>query len=106
MPNNLQGRALALATVGQPIALSLVVPLGTLLGRLFEWQCIFGIISACTLVLIIWVLAISSYYPALSAAQSQPIGKIFMMPGVLPVLFVLFFGDIGPQYPIYLHRAI
>ncbi|MHA2890684.1 MFS transporter [Bacillus cereus] len=90
VPNNLQGRALALATVGQPIALSLGVPLGTLLGRLFEWQVIFGIISACTLILIIWVLAVLPDFPGLSAAQSQPIRKIFTLPGVRPVLFVLF----------------
>ncbi|OUB14353.1 MFS transporter [Bacillus thuringiensis serovar yunnanensis] len=90
VPNNLQGRALALATVGQPIALSLGVPLGTLLGSLFEWQVIFGIISACTLVLILWVFAALPDYPGQSAEQRQPISKIFMIPGVRPVLFVLF----------------
>ncbi|WP_341476001.1 MFS transporter [Bacillus cereus] len=87
---NLQGRALALATVGQPIALSLGVPLGTLLGNLFEWQVIFGIISACTLVLIVWVFATLPDYPGQSVDQRQPISKIFMIPGVRLVLFVLF----------------
>ena len=52
-----QGRALALAMVGTPAALSLGVPLGTLLGSLVGWRAAFWIISALTLILVAWVLA-------------------------------------------------
>ncbi|MBM9961175.1 MFS transporter, partial [Pseudomonas aeruginosa] len=37
VPPRLQGRALAVAGVGQPIALAIGVPLGTWLGTLFDW---------------------------------------------------------------------
>ena len=52
----LQGRALALAMVGTPVALSLGVPAGTFVGGLLGWRSAFLIMSALTLVLIGWVL--------------------------------------------------
>ncbi|MCM3340955.1 MFS transporter [Paenibacillus sp. MER TA 81-3] len=90
VPNHLQGRALAIAGVGQPIALSLGIPLGAWLGTLFDWRGIFGIISALTLALIVWVVAAVPDYPGQAQHERQPIRKIFMTPGVRPVLLVLF----------------
>jgi predicted MFS family arabinose efflux permease len=90
VPNHLQGRALAIAGVGQPIALSLGVPLGAWLGTFFDWRGIFGIISALTLALIVWVVAAVPDYPGQAQHERQPIRKIFMTPGVRPVLLVLF----------------
>nr|WP_100618221.1 MFS transporter [Bacillus cereus] len=90
VPDSLQGRALAIVGVGQPIALSLGVPLGTWLGSIFDWQIIFGIISASTLALMIWVLLALPDYPGQVSHKKQPLIKVFMMPGIRSVLFVLF----------------
>jgi len=52
-----QGRALAVAMVGTPIALSLGVPLGTWMGSLIGWRTAFWIMSGLALLLIGWVIA-------------------------------------------------
>ena len=84
-----QGRALALAMVGAPVALSLGVPLGTLLGSLVSWRAAFWIISALTLVLIAWVLAKVPDYPGQSVHERLPLRRVFTTPGVRPVLAVV-----------------
>jgi predicted MFS family arabinose efflux permease len=84
-----QGRALALAMVGTPIALSLGVPLGTWLGGLVGWRTTFGIMSALTLLLIVWVLVKVPDYPGQSAHQRLPLRKVLATPGVRPVLAVV-----------------
>lgn len=84
-----QGRALALAMAGTPVALSLGVPLGTLIGSLTGWRMAFWIISALTLVLIAWVLAKVPDYPGQSAHERMPLRQVFTTPGVRPVLAVV-----------------
>jgi len=84
-----QGKAMALAMVGTPIALSLGVPLGTWLGGLVGWRTTFGIMSALTLVLIVWVLVKVPDYPGQSAQQRMPLRKVLTTPGVRPVLAVV-----------------
>ncbi|MCS3418132.1 MFS transporter [Pseudomonas yamanorum] len=84
-----QGKALALAMVGTPIALSLGVPLGTWMGGLVGWRTTFGIMSALTLVLIVWVLVKVPDYPGQSAHQRMPLRKVLTTPGVRPVLAVV-----------------
>ncbi|OIN48408.1 MFS transporter [Pseudomonas costantinii] len=84
-----QGRALALAMVGAPIALSLGVPLGTWLGGLVGWRTTFGLMSVLTLVLIVWVLVKVPDYPPQAAHQRQSLGKVLTTPGVRPVLAVV-----------------
>jgi predicted MFS family arabinose efflux permease len=90
VPYHLQGRALAIVGVGQPIALSLGVPLGTWLGTLLDWRVIFGMISMLTLALFVWILAAVPDYPGQAYQQRQPIRKVFMLPGIRSVLFVVF----------------
>lgn len=84
-----QGRALALAMVGTPVALSLGVPLGTLLGATVGWRMAFWIMSALTLVLIAWVLAKVPDYPGQSSHERMPLRRVFLTPGVRPVLAVV-----------------
>lgn len=84
-----QGRALALAMVGTPIALSLGVPLGTWLGAWVGWRTAFGIMSLLTLVLIVWVLAKVPDYPGQASHERMPLRKVFTTPGVRPVLAVV-----------------
>ncbi len=84
-----QGRAMALAMVGTPIALSLGVPLGALLGATVGWRVAFWIMSALTLALIVWVLAKVPDYPGQSAHERMPLRRVFTTPGVRPVLAVV-----------------
>ena len=84
-----QGRALALAMVGTPIALSLGVPLGTWLGSLVGWRTTFGLMSALTLLLIVWVLVKVPDYPPQPAHQRLSLGQVLTTPGVRPVLAVV-----------------
>lgn len=84
-----QGRALALAMVGTPIALSLGVPLGTWLGGLVGWRTTFGLMSALTLLLIVWVLAKVPDYPPQPVHQRLSLGQVLTTPGVRPVLAVV-----------------
>jgi len=84
-----QGQAMALAMVGTPIALSLGVPLGTLLGSAVGWRAAFWIMSGLTLVLIAWVLAKVPDYPGQSAHERMPLRRVFHTPGVRRVLAVV-----------------
>lgn len=84
-----QGKALALAMVGTPIALSLGVPLGTWLGGLVGWRTTFGLMSAVSLVLIAWVLVKVPDYAPQPAHQRLSLGRVLTTPGVRPVLAVV-----------------
>ncbi|TBU75719.1 MFS transporter [Pseudomonas daroniae] len=84
-----QGRALALAMVGTPIALSLGVPLGTWLGGMLGWRTAFGLMSLLSIALIVWVLAKVPDYPGQAHTQRLPLRSVFLTPGVRPVLAVV-----------------
>lgn len=87
---HLQGRALAVAMVGTPIALSLGVPMGTWLGGFMGWRLAFGLMSGMTLILIVWVLITVPDYPGQSSSQRMPLRQVFFTPGVRSVLAVVF----------------
>lgn len=86
----LQGRALALAMVGTPVALSLGVPLGTWLGGFLGWRMAFALMSGLTLLLIAWVLIKVPDYPGQNASQRMALSQVFFTPGVRSVLGVVF----------------
>lgn len=81
-----QGKAMAIAMVGTPIALSLGVPLGTWLGALVGWRTAFWIMSALTLMLIVWVSAKVPDYPGQAGRERISLRRVFIIPGVRPVL--------------------
>lgn len=85
-----QGRALAIAGVGQPIALSIGVPLGAWLGALFEWRGVFWIMSLLALILFIWIRFSIPDFAGQSAQKRLPILKVLLMPGIRAVLAVVF----------------
>ncbi|MCY9545694.1 MFS transporter [Lysinibacillus xylanilyticus] len=91
----LQGRALAIAGTGQPIALSLGVPIGTWLGMYLDWQAIFLIISGGTLLLMIWIYTKVPDYPGQTTGQRQSIYEILRLPGVRPILCVVLVWILG-----------
>lgn len=90
VPVHLQGRALALAGVGQPVALAFGVPLGTWLGSLFDWRGVFWIMAAVALVLLVWVRSLVPDLPGLGAGKGSRLQDVLRVPGVLPVLTVMF----------------
>jgi len=89
VPIHLQGRAMAVAMMGAPVALAIGVPLGTWLGGVVSWQTVFGMISVLTLLLTGWVMLQVPDFPGQLAQDSQPVGKVLTTPGVRPILFVI-----------------
>ncbi|MHC8395523.1 MFS transporter [Pseudomonas sp. LB3P93] len=90
VPHDLQGRALAVVGIGQPVALCLGVPLGTWLGTLFDWRGVFWIMSALALLLFVWVRFGVPDYAGQTERQRQPIRRILLTPGLCSILLVIF----------------
>ncbi len=88
VPEHLQGRAIAIAMAGTPIALSLGIPAGTLLGATAGWRVTFGLMSMLTVILILWVLLKVPDFPGQARGKGFALRTVFMLPGIRPVLFV------------------
>ncbi|MFD2644302.1 MFS transporter [Pseudomonas japonica] len=84
-----QGRAIAIAMVGAPLALSLGVPGGTLLGNLLGWRLCFALMSLLALLLMLWVRAAVPDFPGQTAGKRLSPRRVLVMPGVRPVLWVV-----------------
>ena len=84
-----QGRAMAVAMIGAPVALSLGVPAGTWLGELIGWRATFGWVSASSVALIVWVLCTVPDFEGHKPGQRPGIGQVLRTPGVLAVLLVI-----------------
>ncbi|AEX50959.1 major facilitator family transporter [Rahnella aquatilis CIP 78.65 = ATCC 33071] len=89
VPVHQQGRALSVAMVGTPLALSVGVPLGTWMGSALGWRMAFGVMSAITVLLIVWVIRKVPDYPGQAAGERQPLRQVLMMPGVRSILMVI-----------------
>ncbi|MFT9198611.1 MFS transporter, partial [Gluconobacter oxydans] len=84
----LQGRAIAVAMVGTPLALSFGIPLGTLLGTMVGWRYTFGIMTALTGGLLGWVVVAVPDFPGQRQGRHLTLRHVFLMPGVRRVLSV------------------
>ncbi|MEU6667457.1 MFS transporter [Streptomyces sp. NPDC046727] len=87
-PVPLQGRAIAVAMAGIPVALSLGVPAGTFLGQALGWRVAFLAMTALTVVLLVWITAAVPDYPGLQRGERPRMLRALGVPGVRPVLFV------------------
>ncbi|MFJ2739367.1 MFS transporter [Streptomyces sp. NPDC087440] len=94
-PVHLQGKAIAIAMAGIPVALSLGVPAGTFLGKALSWQVAFLVMTGLTVALLGWIAAIVPDYPGTArtpkgaqAAKAPGMLSALRVPGVTPVLFV------------------
>ncbi|MEU4695598.1 MFS transporter [Nonomuraea dietziae] len=87
-PVHLQGKAIAIAMAGIPVALSLGVPAGTFLGQALGWQVAFLIMTVLTVVLLLWITAAVPDYPGQPRGGRTPMLRALRVPGVAPVLFV------------------
>lgn len=99
-----QGRAMAVAMVGIPLALALGVPLGAWLGGLAGWRTVFGILAGMSLALVAWVVRAVPDYPGQTAARRVPMRRVWTTPGVRPVLGVVL-AWILAQYTLYTYVA-
>lgn len=82
----LKGKALAIAMVGTPIALSLGVPTGAFLGATVGWRAAFFAVSGTTLVLIGWVAWAVPDFAGQSVHRRLSIRTVFITPGIRPIL--------------------
>ncbi|TVP43500.1 MAG: MFS transporter [Halomonas sp.] len=89
VPEHLKGRAIAIAMVGTPLALSMGVPAGTFLGTLVGWRACFGIMSLLALILIVWVRLKVPDFAGQSTGKRLSLSQVFMLPGIRSVLFVV-----------------
>ncbi|WP_369217371.1 MFS transporter [Streptomyces flavofungini] len=87
-PAHLQGKAIAVAMAGIPVALSLGVPAGTFLGKVLSWQAAFLAMTGLTVVLLGWIAALVPDFAGQPRGARTPMLGALRVPGVPPVLFV------------------
>ncbi|GHH83334.1 MFS transporter [Kitasatospora indigofera] len=87
-PVHLQGKAIAIVMTGIPVALSLGVPAGTYLGKVFGWGVAFLVMSGLALVVIGWITATVPDHPGQRPEGRTRVLGALSVPGVTPVLFV------------------
>lgn len=85
---HLQGRAITVAMLGAPIALSLGIPAGTLLGTLVGWRLSFAIMTLLTVILVIWIRWQVPDFAGEREEKRLPLRQVFTLPGVRSVLLV------------------
>lgn len=83
-----QGRAIAIAMAGIPVALCLGVPAGTFVGQLAGWRTAFLAMTVLTLVLLAWIGAAVPDFPGQAAGARPKMLPALRIPGVAAVLFV------------------
>jgi len=85
----LQGRAIAVAMLGTPLAMTLGIPVGTWLSQLIGWRWVFGLMSLLSLVLVLWARATLPPVPGLPAQKSGSLRDVLALPGLVSVLVVM-----------------
>jgi predicted MFS family arabinose efflux permease len=88
VPEHQQGRAIAIAMIGTPLALTIGIPAGAFLGKAIGWQYTFGIMSVLTLLLVTWMGLRLPNFPGQAAGKRVPLTQVIAVPGVKPVLLV------------------
>jgi predicted MFS family arabinose efflux permease len=89
VPARLQGRAITIAMAGTPVALSLGLPAGTLLGDAAGWRTTFLVMAAVSIAVIVWAFVALPNVPGVREGEHVPLGTILRTPGVRPLLWVV-----------------
>lgn len=84
-----QGRAMSVAMLGIPVALSLGIPAGTLLGQHLGWRWVFGVMSLLSLGVLVWGRAALPPLSAQTEHAHARLRDVFAMPGLATVLLVM-----------------
>ncbi|NBK37216.1 MFS transporter [Pseudomonas soli] len=90
-----QGKAMAVAMLGQPIALSLGLPIGTWLGALMGWRATFVMVTLAALLLAAWVLRAVPDFPGQAEGKRPAALAVLRTPGVARVLLVILAWILG-----------
>jgi predicted MFS family arabinose efflux permease len=85
----LQGRAIAVAMVGTPLAMSIGIPAGTWLSQLIGWRWVFGLMSILSVALAGWSRATLPPVPGVPAQQSGSLREVLARPGLAAVYAVM-----------------
>ncbi|MFI8459291.1 MFS transporter [Kitasatospora sp. NPDC085464] len=88
VPVEQQGRAMAVAMAGVPVALSLGVPIGTFVGRISAWWVPFLAMTALAVGVVGWIAALLPDQPGQPDGERSPVRRALTVPGVAPVLTV------------------
>ncbi|MER7768306.1 MFS transporter [Kitasatospora sp. NPDC096140] len=88
VPVGQQGRAMAVAMAGVPVALSLGVPIGTFVGRISAWWVPFLAMTALAVGVVGWIAALLPDQPGQPDGERAPVRRALTVPGVAPVLTV------------------
>ena len=89
VPDNQKGRAIAMAMLGAPLALSLGVPAASFLGSAGNWRWCFGFMSLLALLLMAWVRIKVPDFAGQKAGKRLSVRQAVIVPGVRPVLFTV-----------------
>ncbi|MGD8105201.1 MFS transporter [Pantoea sp. FN0302] len=89
VPEHQKGRAIAIAMVGAPLALSLGVPVGTFIGSLVDWRMCFGMMSGLALALMVWVRLKVPDFSGQAVGKRLSLRLVFTVAGVRPVLLAV-----------------
>lgn len=89
VPAHQRGRAIAIAMVGTPLALSLGVPAGPFLGQLVGWRMCFASMSGLAVLLLLWARVALPDFPGQAPGQRIALARVVRLPGVRPVLCVV-----------------
>lgn len=87
-----QGRAMALAMVGTPVALSFGVPLGTWLGTAMGWRMAFGVMSVFSIALVVWILVAVPNYPGKAGGTGRVLARWQQCPACAPSCRLFYSG--------------
>lgn len=90
VPEELRGRAIAIAMVGTPLALSLGIPAGTFLGNVLGWRICFGLMSIAAILLMLLIRMKVPDFVGQRHEARVSLGQVFTIKGICPVLFVVF----------------
>lgn len=85
-----QGRAVAFAMAGTPIAFSLGVPLGTSLAHLVGWRSTFGVLSGLSALVILYAAVRLPEFQGVHGVNTTSLSRVLRAPGVGVVLAVVF----------------
>lgn len=85
-PGHLRGRAIALAMVGTPLALSIGIPAGAFIGGLIGWRAVFLMMSGLSILLVAWIAWRLPDFAGEDEARRAPLSQVLRLPGLKPVL--------------------
>jgi len=94
-PPALAGRALSIVAAGAPVGIAFGTPLGAWLGVTFGWRWSFGGLAILTVVVLALAVFVVPDAPGQQASSRLPLGRVIRIPGVAPILFVIFAWMLG-----------